>query len=61
MLQRTNGRLLITLLVVTGLAGTLNNNSVSQQERKVVLEQLKTGKKDLLNEIKDLSDKQGGV
>ncbi|HQV60138.1 MAG: hypothetical protein IPN39_14960 [Chitinophagaceae bacterium] len=58
MLQRTNGRLLITLLVVTGLAGTLNNNSVSQQERKVVLEQLKTGKKDLLNEIKDLSDKQ---
>lgn len=45
MLQRTNGRLLITLLVVTGLAGTLNNNSVSQQERKVVLEQLKTGKK----------------
>ncbi len=58
MLKRTKGRLLITLLVVTGLAGTLNNNSVSQQERKYAVSLLKDSKTSLLEEVKDLSVKQ---
>ena len=58
MLKRTKGRLLITLLVITGLAGSLNNNSVSQQERKYAVSLLKDSKNELLEEIKDLSVKQ---
>jgi hypothetical protein len=58
MLKRTKGRLLITLLVVTGLAGTLNNNSVSQQERKYAVSLLKESKTYLLNEVTGLSPKQ---
>jgi hypothetical protein len=58
MLKRTKGRLLITLLVVTGLAGTLNSDSVSQQERKYAVTQLKDSKTSLLEEVKGLSAKQ---
>ena len=58
MLQRTKGRLLITLLVVTGLAGTLNENSVSREERKYAVSILKDGRDDLLEKVKGLSDKQ---
>ena len=58
MLKRTKGRLLITLLVVTGLAGTLNNNSVSQQERKYAVTGLKDSKAHLLDAIEDLSPRQ---
>ena len=58
MLKRTKGRLLITLLVVTGLAGTLNNNSISPEERKYALTLLKDSRSHLLDDIKELSDKQ---
>ena len=34
MLKRTMGRSLLTLLVITGLAGTINDSSLSQKERK---------------------------
>ena len=58
MLKRTKGRLLITLLVVTGLAGTINNNSISQQERKYVLSLLKDSKNNLLDGVEKLSGNQ---
>lgn len=58
MLKRTKGRLLITLLVVTGLAGTLNENSVSREERKYAVSILKDGRDDVLEKTKGLSDKQ---
>jgi hypothetical protein len=32
MLKRTKGRLLLTLLVVTGFAGTLNDTTLTKQE-----------------------------
>ena len=58
MLKRTKGRMLITLLVVTGLAGTMNKNSVSQKERKYAVTFLKESKSNLLEEVKELSPKQ---
>jgi hypothetical protein len=58
MLKRTKGRLLITLLVVTGLAGTLNNNSITPEERKYAVNLLKNSKNNLLDNITALSDKQ---
>ena len=58
MLKRTKGRLLITLLVITGLAGTLNDTALSKQERKVAVNHLKDTKADLLKSVKGLSDAQ---
>lgn len=58
MLKRTKGRLLITLLVVTGLAGTLNESSVSREERKYAVTLLKESRDELLEKIKGLSDEQ---
>jgi hypothetical protein len=58
MLKRTKGRLLLTLLVITGLAGTLNDTSLTGKERKVVVNSLKDTKSDLLKGIKDLSEAQ---
>jgi hypothetical protein len=58
MLKRTKGRMLITLLVVTGLAGTINRNAVTQQERKTAVTALKESKAALLEEVAKLSTKQ---
>lgn len=58
MLSRKKGRLLITLLVVTGLAGTLNNSSISQKERKQAVLLMKTTRNDLLRSVEDLSERQ---
>lgn len=58
MLQRTNGRLLLALLVVTGFAGTIDNNTISLKERKQAVEQLKSTRKELLYETKKLTNKQ---
>jgi hypothetical protein len=58
MLKRTKGRLLLTLLVITGLAGTLNESSLTGKERKVVVNSLKDTKSDLLKGIKGLSEAQ---
>jgi hypothetical protein len=58
MLKRTKGRLLLTLLVITGLAGTLNDTSLTGKERKAVVNSLKDTKTDLLKGIKGLSDAQ---
>jgi hypothetical protein len=58
MLKRTIGRLLITLLVITGLAGTLKNGSISLKERKKAINLIKNSRLELLNSIKDLSPRQ---
>ncbi len=58
MLKRTTGRLLLTLLVITGLAGTLNNSSLSQKERKQAINLIKNSRKEVLNSIEGLSARQ---
>lgn len=58
MLKRTTGRLLLTLLVITGLAGTINNNAVSKGERKFALALMKDTYKDALKTVRGLSEQQ---
>jgi hypothetical protein len=58
MLKRRMGRSLLTLLVVTGLAGTINNTSISKQERKAAISLMKDARADALKGIKGLSEAQ---
>lgn len=58
MLKRTKGRFLLTLLVVTGFAGTLKNNTLTSQERKFVITNFKDTRTELLKTIKGLSPEQ---
>ena len=58
MLQRTKGRLLLTLLVISGLAGTLKSTSISKKERKYGTTLMKDTKSDLLKSVKGLTDAQ---
>lgn len=58
MLKRTKGRILLTMLVITGLAGTVNNSTLSNQERKFAIAQLKVTRTDLLVSVKGLSETQ---
>jgi hypothetical protein len=58
MLKRTKGRFLLTMLVITGLAGTFRDSSLTNQERKVAVTILKETKSDILKAIKGLSDAQ---
>ena len=58
MLKRKTGRFLLTLLVITGLAGTVKDNSVSKSERKYALGLMKDTYKDALKTVKGLSEEQ---
>lgn len=58
MLKRTKGRLLLTLLVITGMAGTLNDASIGSKERKFAVQHLKETKANLLKSVKGLSEAQ---
>jgi hypothetical protein len=58
MLKRTKGRILLTLLVVTGFAGTLNTSSLSNRERKVVIISLKENKAELIKKLRGLTQYQ---
>ena len=58
MLKRTTGRLLLTLLVITGLAGTLNNSSISKKERKSAISLMKDTRAEVLKSVKDLTNAQ---
>jgi uncharacterized damage-inducible protein DinB len=58
MLKRTKGYILLTLLVVTGLAGTLSNTTLTKKERKFAAGFLKDTKSDLLKSVKGLSEEQ---
>jgi len=52
------GRSLITLLVITGLAGTVNDNTLSKKERKSGISILKETRDDAMNATKGLSESQ---
>ncbi len=52
------GRSLLTLLVITGLAGTINDSSLSKKERKIGVVMLKETKDAAINATKDLSEAQ---
>jgi uncharacterized damage-inducible protein DinB len=58
MLKRSKGRLLLVLLVITGLAGTINPDSLTQIERKYALKEMKESKAELLKSVRGLSEKQ---
>jgi len=58
MLRRTTGRLLLLLLVITGSAGTIVNNSISKADRKYALNLMKESQKDLVKASKGLSEAQ---
>ena len=58
MIRRTKGRLLILLLVMTGMAGTLNTSSISKKERKFSVNLMKDSKSEVLQAVKGLSDEQ---
>jgi len=58
MLKRTKGRILLTALVITGLAGTIKNTALTSQERKFAVSQLRGSRSDLLKSINGLSAAQ---
>lgn len=58
MLKRTMGRSLLALLVVTGLAGTVNDGSLSKKERKYAVTLMKDTRDQVLSSIKGLSENQ---
>lgn len=58
MIKRTTGRLLLALLVTTGLAGTLSNSSLSQKERKQAISLIKSSRNEVLNAVNGLSPGQ---
>ncbi len=58
MLKRTKGRFLLTLLVITGMAGTITSSSLSKEERKFAISTIKKNKEEVLNSVKGLSEKQ---
>lgn len=55
MIKRTMGRSLLTLLVITGLAGTINDSSLSKKERKLGIFLLKDTRDDAIKNCADLS------
>jgi hypothetical protein len=58
MLKRKKGRLLLTLLVITGLAGTLKDSTLSNKERKSLTTSFKESKTAILASVKGLSRAQ---
>lgn len=58
MLKRRTGLYLLTLLVVTGLAGTIKDNTISKSERKNALSLMKDTYKEAVKATQGLSDAQ---
>ena len=58
MLKRTMGRSLLTLLVITGLAGTINDSLLSNKERKFAISLMKDTKEDAIKSSEGLSEAQ---
>lgn len=58
MFKRTKGYFLLTMLVLTGLAGRLHTTILTTKERHTLVADLKASKKDLLKSVEDLSVKQ---
>lgn len=58
MFKRTKGYLLLTLLVLTGLAGRLHSDTLSAKERITLLHELKATRNALLQATEGLSNRQ---
>ena len=58
MFKRTKGYLLLTMLVLTGLAGRLHTDTLSGRERRNLLQELKHSKSLFTESISGLSKKQ---
>jgi hypothetical protein len=58
MFKRTKGYFLLTMLVLTGLAGRLHSNILTTKERHELVVELKTSKNEFLKSVDDLSSKQ---
>jgi len=58
MLKRTKIYLVLTLLVLTGFAGSLYTETLSSKERKSLVNELKDSKKAFLQSVKGLSEDQ---
>ena len=58
MLKRRTGIILLTLLFVTGLAGTLSDNTISKDERKTAVSLMKDTYKVAIGATKGLSEDQ---
>lgn len=58
MFKRTKGYFLLTMLVLTGLAGRMHTNILTTKERHTLVTELKSSKNDFLNSVENLSAKQ---
>ncbi len=58
MIKRTNGYLLLLMLVLTGLAGRIHSDSLSGKERRLLNNNLKESKSVLLKSVSNLSEAQ---
>lgn len=58
MIKRMMGRSLLTLLVITGLAGTIDNNTLTKENRKYATVLMKDTYKDAVKSVKGLSEAQ---
>src|SRR5947209_2893244 len=58
MLKRTKGYFLLTMLVLTGLAGRLHTDTLSGKERRFLISELKLTSSDFLLSIKYLTPRQ---
>lgn len=56
--RKKYGYILLTTLVVLGLAGTPTDNSLSKKERKVAIDHMKDTRTDVVKAVKGLSDAQ---
>ena len=58
MFKRTNGYILLTLLVLTGFAGRVTNETLHSKERRLLINHLKESRADFLTTVTGLSDAQ---
>lgn len=58
MFKRTNGYILLTLLVLTGFAGRVTNETLKSKERHLLVTTLKESRAGLLGTVRGLSDRQ---
>lgn len=58
MKKKNFGFTLLILLVITGLAGSINLNPLTKTEKKIAIDQLKLTREELLKSVKGLSDNQ---
>lgn len=56
--KRKYGYILLTMLIISGLAGAPTNNSLSKKERKFATEHMKNTKGDVMDAIKGMTEAQ---